>query len=1197
MKGFLQIWSGLMIFGLIIQGCDSKKETLFELQEPGHTGIHFTNTITENDTLNILEFEYVYNGGGVGISDFNNDSLPDIYFTGNQVDNKLYLNRGNFQFEDITQSAGVDGSGRWASGIALVDINQDGWQDMYVCNTVYGRSDQRENQLYINNGPDANGEISFTEQAAAYGINDSGHSINAAFFDYDMDGDLDLYVLTNQMETNRPNQYRDKKIDGSNPNTDRLYRNNGDQTFTNVSREAGILIEGYGLGVSVHDFNLDGWPDLYITNDYLTNDLLYINNQDGTFTDQIKKYTQHQSYSAMGHDVSDINNDGFVDIFALDMLPAKNKRKRMMIGGSNYLTYIYNQEYGYSHQYIRNTLQLNAGPTPEGHPVFNEIGHLAGIYETDWSWSPLFADLDLDGDRDLLITNGFPKDVTDHDFGSYRYSTNSILDSKQDLLDMIPVVKIPNYGFENQGDLTFTNQTEAWGLSIPSFSNGAALGDLDNDGDLDYVVNNINDSAFVFENKVIEPNKENNSNYLKVRLKGTSPNQAGLGSKVSIHYDGGKKQFYEHSIYRGYISSLEDVIHFGLGNIGAIDSLQIMWPDGSYQLLTQLDANQQLVLRQSEASEPQGFGPEFLYPNLKQSVMQEVAGKHNLQLKHKEEDKIDYNVQRTLPHKFSQNGPSMAVGDINQDGLEDFFLGGAAGERGIFSLQQNDGTFVQEDRFINYEHDEKEDMGSLLFDADQDGDLDLYVVSGSYEFEPESKFYQDRLYLNDGKGYFNYKAGALPEFRVSGSCVKAADFDQDGDLDLFVGGRVKPGGYPQPVSSFILQNESGNFKDVTDQVNPDLGSLGMVNDALWTDFNQDGAFDLMVVGEWMPVTVFQNENGRFKDVTNTSGLHDFKGWWNSLAAADFDQDGDMDFIAGNWGENNNYQASDQYPLQMYAKDFDQSNYIDPILVKYAITDEGSLAPYPWHPRDELVTQLVMLKKRVKNYEAYGKATIHDLFSEEELQDALVLQANWMKTSYIENKGTDENGQVQFEIKSLPVEAQFAPVYGILPGDFDQDGHSDILLTGNNFANELFGGQYDAMKGLWLQGDGTGDFKAVPLAKSGFYVPGDGQALAQMFTRQDQRLILAGQNRDRLRVFASADQDLPVFQPLAQDAWMEVSLKNGGKIRVEFPYGSTFLSQSSRCVKIHPEMVRAEVYDYQGNKREVQLQDDEAMAVR
>ena len=1189
MKKLINIVCSLgLVAGLWSCGND---QTLFTQLTPEETGITFANTITESDTMNVLTFEYINNGGGVAVGDFNNDGFADLYFTGNQVSNKLYLNKGAtdgkaFQFEDITDVAKVGGEQRWSTGVAVVDINNDHKLDIYVCATAKKVASQRANLLYVNQGVDKENRPIFKEMAQEYGIADTTHTTNAAFFDYDNDGDLDLYLVVNEMDDVRfPNMYHEKIVDGSSKRTDRLYRNDTQDKnhphFTDVSKQAGIQIEGYGLGVNITDINRDGWKDIYVTNDYLTNDLLYINNHDGTFTDKAKDYFKHTSYSAMGNEVEDINNDGLVDIIALDMMPETNYRKKMMTPANNYVTYQNNEKYGYSYQYPRNTLQVNNGVNPKtGQPMFSEVGLLAGIAETDWSWTPLVTDFDNDGLRDVIVTNGFPRDITDQDFIAYRASMSNLM-TKMMMLDSIPSVKINNFAYKNKGDLKFDDVSQKWGISQPSFSNGAVYADLDNDGDLDYVVNNINDPASVFKNNAKEQ-KPDDSNYLRIKFDGQAGNVNGLGAMVTIKYDKGQQQFYENTPYRGYLSTIEAVAHFGLGKTRKLDEVIITWPSGKTQLLSNVLTNQVLVVSEKNAKE--GLVP---VSSATTTLLTDVTDLLNVPFTHEEKDIIDFNVQKLLPHKLSQYGPALAVGDVNGDGLDDIFVGGASLHKGKFLLQNSSGKFVVRDLLSGGDGAAKvsEDMGVLLFDADMDKDLDLYIVSGGAEFNPNEPAFQDHFYVNDGKGNFQLNEGAIPRFLKSGSCVKATDYDHDGDLDLFIGGRVEPFSYPKPVSSYLLRNDSNTgkvlFTDVTNTVAPQLKNIGLTCDALWTDVDNDGWVDLMLAGEWMPITILKNNQGKFTTLKQPA-LAEKVGWWNSLTAGDFDNDGDMDYIAGNLGLNSLMRASDKMPVGMYAKDFNSDGMFDAIPTVYFKDLDGIRKEFPYNTRDDMVKQFIQTRQRFDSYAKYAKATITDVFKAEELKDALVLKANWMKSSYIENKGKGE-----FEIRELPIQAQYAPVYGMVVEDINQDGNLDVILTGNDFGGELSAGRYDASNGTVLMGNGKGYFTTLSISKSGYATIGDTKGLVTMNDAQGKLLTVTSQNRDKLKFFA-VNKPVTSVSLTANETSGTIRLKNGRIRKVEVPYGSSFLSQSSHRIFVNSTISGLELVDSKGKKRSVKL---------
>ncbi len=1167
----------IFLLSTLIFSCQQKDKTLFQQISKDHSGIEFENTIHEYDTFNILTEEYIFNGGGVGVGDFNGNGLPDLIFTGNQVNNKLYLNLGGFKFKDVSLDAGIEAEGYWCTGVTVVDINMDGWPDIYISTSMVKDKTKRKNLLYVHQGLDENGIPTFKEEADRFGIADPGNSMGAAFFDYDRDGDLDLYVMNNEQGKAVPGTYRDKITDGTAVNNDRLYRNNGNGTFTDVSLEAGITIEGFGLGLAIGDLNMDGWPDIYVGNDYLANDLLYINNGDGTFSNTIGDIVKHQSMFSMGVDISDFNNDGMPDIMVLDMLAENNLRKKTTIAKNQYEVYINNDRWGFEYQHVRNMLQLNNG---ENVP-FSEIGQLAGVYQTDWSWSTLFVDVDNNGLRDILITNGFPRDITDKDFMNYRKGVASYASSVM-LLDSIPIIKIPNYAFKNNGDLTFSNVGRDWGLNIPSFSNGAVFADLDGDGDLDYVVNNINEPAFVFEN-TLDP-LTTGHHYLRIRLKGSNQNIQGLGAKIVIRVDDGQMQFHEHYLTRGYMSSVEDVVHFGLGDHQHIESLEVLWPDGSYQKLDKLNSNQIIDLNQADAKKVSISTLNFpLGPIKHQPFMMEVSDQLGIDFKHVEKDKIDYNIQRTLPHKLSQFGPSLAVGDINGDGLEDFIVGSSEGFIPRAFIQNKKGTFNEKPLWNSEAESRFEEMGMVLFDIDNDGDLDLYMVSGSNEFKPGAEEYSDRLYLNDGAGNFSEAKGLMDEINASGSVVRVGDFDGDGWMDLFVGGRTPIAQFPFPERSFILKNNNGKLEDITDEIAPELRHVGMVTDAIWSDIDNDGKIDLIVVGELMAITVFSNTGSSFEKLENT-GLEKHLGWWNSIVAGDFDGDGDMDYIVGNMGANNYFHPTFERPVSVYAKDFDNNQSVDPVTFAYFKNGMGDYESVPIHFWDDLYGQSTLFRRKFSGYKHYAKSTEANLFTPEELTDALILRGNYDRTSYIENLG---NGQ--FEIHELPTLAQFAPANGMVVSDINGDGNLDVLMVGNNYGNEVFSGRQDAFNGLVLLGDGNGRFTPIKSHESGFLVPGDAKSMAILTLENGQPVYLASQNRGKLKLFESLNQVDRKSIKIAETVHaLEVEMQNGTKRRIEIRNQSGFLSNSSTHYLLPEEVAKVEAIGFDGKRTTMEI---------
>ncbi|UFH53913.1 VCBS repeat-containing protein [Spirosoma sp. KNUC1025] len=1172
---------GSFLIGL--QACQSGSPTdpLFTMIRSDESGLAFNNQMQpfENDTLNANVYDPMYNGAGVGVGDFNRDGKQDLFFAGNNVTSRLYLNKGSFNFQDVTTQAGVT-TKAWCTGVSVADVNQDGWPDIYV--SVAGPDTSRavrHNLLFINQSKQPGTLPTFREMAAEYGLADSGMNTQSAFFDYDRDGDLDCYILNNAVERTGRNTIRPRRLNGEGPSTDRLYRNEGHGAkgighrgkgkkqqvnhplpyaptpmhFTDVSREAGILAEGYGLGLTIADLNQDGWPDIYCANDFLSNDVVYINNHNGTFTDRAADYFKHTSYNSMGVDIQDVNNDIRPDVMVVDMLPESNARQKMMLIKTNWEFFHLARQQGYQDEYVRNTLQLNQGTGPAGQPVFSEIGQLAGVFRTDWSWAPLLADFDNDGWKDLFVTNGYRRDITNLDYVAYLNSQASsfgmsrVSNQQQTLAELykLPTVQLHNYLFRNRGDLTFEDKSEAWGFGELNYSNGAAYADLDNDGDLDLVINNMDSEAGLYRNETVQPNKPVTHHSLRLHLPADAH---GLGAQVRILTPDGQTQAVEVHPIRGYTSSVEPFVHAGLGKHKTA-TVSVRWADGTYQELGQLAADRvhDVTYKPSALVPP----PLPLAPHLFTTTDGKSVG---LTFLHQEAPLNDFERTPLLPQVYAKNGPALAVADVDGNGLDDVFVGADAGQTRSVFLQSTPGHFTEQKQGAN----DLEDMGSLFFDADGDGDQDLYVVSGGSRLPDSSGIYQDRLYLNDGHGKLTRSQGVLPLTTSSGSCVVAADFDGDGDLDLFRAGRVKVGKYPLAPASYLFRNDGSRtvgprFTDVTDQVAPGLRRIGMVCAALWTDYDNDNDADLLVAGEFMPITLLSNQKGKLTvQPLKTQTDEPVTGLWNSLVGADFDLDGDMDYIAGNLGQNTRYRVSAHEPLRLYAKDFDGNGQLDPILTHY-LQGEEHIGPI----RDVLNDQMpTFARKRFTSFQQYANTTFTNAFDRNDLSGATVLTANELRSCYLENKG-----EAGFAITPLPTLAQISPTFGMQTGDFNGDGLPDVLLVGNSYASETYSGWYDAGRGCLLLGDGRGHFRAVSPDVAGIHADHDAKALASISTGTDQWYLVSNNN--------GPVQLLKPVKPIKTqsanpgETYRLVKHPNGRTERIEFYHGSGYLSQSSR----------------------------------
>ena len=1077
-------------FVILSASCSTEDETkLFTLLDPGSTGIEFKNELFEGENLNVMNYGYFYNGGGVAVGDINNDGLQDILFTGNMVKNRLYLNKGNWKFENITDKSGIAEKQGWCTGATMVDINQDGKLDIYICRSADGDPMRRRNLLFINNG-----DLTFTEKAREYGLADEGYSTQAAFFDYDKDNDLDMFLINHSLQQYTGGVQEMTSIRSQrNPHfASKLYRNDAGK-FRNVSDSAGIIsnVLSFGLGLAIADINMDGWPDVHVSNDFNEPDYLFINNQDGTFSEKLAECMDHISLFSMGSDFADYNNDGYQDLVTLDMLPEDNYTQKMHSGAENFdkMQMLFTK--GFYFQFSRNMLHKN-----NGDGTFSEVAQIAGVANTDWSWASLFGDFDNDGYKDLFVSNGYVKDYTELDFLKYTVdeTVKAQAQNKEvavnDFIAKMPTNRIPNYIYKNKGDGSFVKRTVEWGFNQSGVSAGAVYADVDNDGDLDLVVNNTNEVAGVYKNN---SERKKNNNYLKIVLKGEASNPWGIGSKVTL-YCKGEKYFQEQQPVRGFQSSVDPNLNFGIGTNAVVDSIRVIWPNDRTQLLKDVKSQQTITVEIGSATETWQY--------LKTDTARKYFTADSISFRHRENIFNDFNTQLLMPNYISRQGPCMAVADVNKDGRDDLYIGGAKGQAGQLFLQNAAGRLVAKAQTAFSADSASEDVAAEFFDADADGDVDLYVGSGGYEFKVDDPLLKDRLYINDGRGNFTKKGDAIPDVFVSTGCERHADIDGDGDMDVFMGGRVVPGRYPTAPSSRLLMNDGkGVFSDATLTIAQAVQSVGMVTDARWVDLNGDKLPELIVVGEWMPVKVFSNTNGKLADASGTYIRFASSGWWNRIHAADFDGDGDQDFVLGNLGYNAQFRATEKEPLTIHYKDFDGNGSIDPILSYYI---DGK--SYPALSRDDLMDQLPILKKKYLKYSTYANATINELFDQGQLDDAAELTAQQLATVYLQN-----DGAAGLTLKELPIEAQYSPVYGIEAVDANNDGHTDLVLAGNNAWTRIRYSRYDANHGILLLGNGKGEFTYVPQWKSGFRLRGDVRSLQRIKSGNDEKFVFGINN--------------------------------------------------------------------------------------
>ncbi|WP_235295837.1 VCBS repeat-containing protein [Portibacter marinus] len=1127
----------LLIF---ICGCNHSEDGYrFNIVEAKKSGIEFNNLIEETNQQNIIIHNYLYNGAGVGIGDFNQDGLEDVFFAGNIVDNKLYLNKGDLKFQDITAEARVSASGQWCSGVNVVDLNGDDLLDIYVTTTYHDNDSLRANILFINQGLNSEGIPIFENKAASYGLDVKDYSTHSLAFDYDKDGDLDIYILNNKLDIPKTSGLQRKNRSGDSPSNDRLMRNDNG-VFTDVTKEANILDFGFGLGIALLDVNEDGWQDLYISNDFVTNDLLYVNQGDGTFENQVGKYLQHQSYSSMGNDIADINNDGLDDIFTLDMLPREDARMKRMFGGVNHYFYDIMLNKDYELEYARNVFQINRGA---GH--FSDIGMITGLYNTDWSWSVLMQDLTNDGLKDIFISNGFPRDITDLDFSDYHSGINVMFSVTEKLLNIIPSVKISNVFVENQGDLKFEDVSAKWTDTLPSYSNGAAYADLDNDGDLDIITSNINDYAFLYENT-----SEPTQNFIQIELHENLDNIEKVGTKVYLYHDDAVQyQIYQPN--RGYCSTSQSALHFGLGS-SRPDSIKIVWPDGAIQLESEVKLNQKDTInyipnriRSSQSYNDQMFVSADL------ALIDSIA--------HTERRFYDFDIQGLIQSLESEGGPAIAVGDINGDLIDDIVIGGNRDIATKIGMQDNDGKIGFQDLDVPT----TDISGILILDIDNDSDNDLFLTLGSSEVN-DYTVYSNRLYINDGRGNLKLRKESLKVDPSEGSSMcSAADFDKDGDLDIFVGGHSISAKFPLASSPQMLINEAGSFTNQVDSYLQFKPEHHLISSSVWTDVNNDGWPDLITVGKWMPIHLFVNNNGKsFTKVIlpNSSGL------WNSITGADLDMDGDIDYILGNQGLNTKLRLDSLHPIKMYAKDFDGNESLDIITSHYV---DGKYKPY--NLRNDLTKQVKSLSKVFQTYNSYSEASTDQILEALDTSGMLTYEVHHLESMILWNEGDH-----QFKMTNLPYSVQFSCVHGIATMDMNADGMTDIITVGNDYGTEVLSGRTDAGIGSVLLNQGNKTFLDAPASSTNFYAPGNTRGIAQ-FKRNDTDLpyYIIARNNDKFLLYSSDVTLSSVLLP--NDVFRVKQIDITGDVKIsEYYYGEGYSTQNSKHFFFDKEKV-AELY--------------------